>query len=171
MSVVEGQSAEFYPIYVAGKFTSTAQHLDVVNPYSGQCVYRTCLAGDAEFEEAVSAACAVRRTLRDLPVYRRWQILMEVSEALHDQRQELALIMAREAAKPLKTALGEVDRAVQTFLIAAQACRYLVIDFGTSKSPKSTRQRDNHYCPGRPASVPLHHTFVNSALATQHSLK
>ncbi|WP_419594743.1 HAMP domain-containing protein, partial [Thiolapillus sp.] len=29
----------------------------------------------------------------------------------------------------------------------AQACRYLVIDFGTSKSPKSTRQRDNHYCP------------------------
>ena len=52
-----------------------------------------------------------------------------------------------------------------------QACRYLVIDFGTSKSPKSTHQRDNHYCPGRPASVPLRHTFVNSALATQHSLK
>ncbi|WP_419602724.1 hypothetical protein, partial [Thiolapillus sp.] len=52
-----------------------------------------------------------------------------------------------------------------------QACRYLVIDFGTSKSSKSTRQRDNHYCPGRPASVPLRHTFVNSALATQHSLK
>ncbi|WP_419600878.1 helix-turn-helix domain-containing protein, partial [Thiolapillus sp.] len=55
--------------------------------------------------------------------------------------------------------------------ILFQACRYLVIDFGTSKSPKSTRQRDNHYCPGRPASVPLRHTFVNSALATQHSLK
>ncbi|WP_293652649.1 hypothetical protein [Thiolapillus sp.] len=46
-----------------------------------------------------------------------------------------------------------------------------MIDFGTSKSPKSTRQRDSHYCPGRPASVPLRHTFVNSALATQHSLK
>ncbi|WP_419612891.1 hypothetical protein, partial [Thiolapillus sp.] len=38
-------------------------------------------------------------------------------------------------------------------------------------SSKSTHQRDNHYCPGRPASVPLRHTFVNSALATQHSLK
>ncbi|WP_419611311.1 hypothetical protein [Thiolapillus sp.] len=36
---------------------------------------------------------------------------------------------------------------------------------------KMTHQRDNHYCPGRPASVPLRHTFVNSALATQHSLK
>ena len=55
-------------------------------------------------------------------------------------------------------------------IIIPQACRYLVIDFGTSKSPKSTRQRDSHYCPGRPASMPLRHTFVNSALATQHSL-
>ncbi|WP_419585206.1 hypothetical protein [Thiolapillus sp.] len=64
---------------------------------------------------------------------------------------------------------GEKDACITH--AAVQACRYLVIDFGTSKSPKSTRQRDNHYCPGRPASVPLRHTFVNSALATQHSLK
>ncbi|WP_419589727.1 hypothetical protein, partial [Thiolapillus sp.] len=49
----------------------------------------------------------------------------------------------------LRLALGSEQR------LAVQACRYLVIDFGTSKSPKSTRQRDNHYCPGRPASVPL----------------
>ncbi|MCU7916709.1 MAG: hypothetical protein KZQ65_12720 [Candidatus Thiodiazotropha sp. (ex Gloverina cf. vestifex)] len=28
-----------------------------------------------------------------------------------------------------------------------QACRYLVKDFGTSGSPKSTRQRDSRYAP------------------------
>ena len=28
----------------------------------------------------------------------------------------------------------------------AQACRYLVINFGTSKSPKFTRQRDKYAC-------------------------
>ena len=28
-----------------------------------------------------------------------------------------------------------------------QACRYLVKDFGTSRSPKSTRQRDSHCAP------------------------
>ncbi len=125
MSDTEQQYAKFYPIYVAGKFTSTAQPLDVVSPYSGHCVYRTCLAGEAEYEEAVNAACAVRRTMRDLPVYQRYRILMEASDAVHAQRQELALIMAREAAKPLKTALGEVDRAVQTFLIAAEEAKRL----------------------------------------------
>ncbi|MCU7916067.1 MAG: redoxin domain-containing protein, partial [Candidatus Thiodiazotropha sp. (ex Gloverina cf. vestifex)] len=29
----------------------------------------------------------------------------------------------------------------------SQACRYLVKDFGTSESPKSTRQRDSRYAP------------------------
>ena len=42
-----------------------------------------------------------------------------------------------------------------------QACRYLVKDFGTSQSPKSTRLRDSHWCPGRPASVPLRHTLAS----------
>ncbi|MEW8013215.1 MAG: hypothetical protein AB2807_00020, partial [Candidatus Sedimenticola endophacoides] len=31
--------------------------------------------------------------------------------------------------------------------IYPQECRYLVKDFGTSQSPKSTRQRDSRYCP------------------------
>ncbi|MEW7976010.1 MAG: hypothetical protein AB2814_00690, partial [Candidatus Sedimenticola endophacoides] len=34
-------------------------------------------------------------------------------------------------------------------ILARQECRYLVKDFGTSQSPKSTRQRDSSYCPDR----------------------
>ncbi|OQX47026.1 MAG: hypothetical protein B0D86_00750, partial [Candidatus Sedimenticola endophacoides] len=37
--------------------------------------------------------------------------------------------------------------------IRVQECRYLVKDFGTSQSPKSTRQRDSRYCPDRPALI------------------
>jgi hypothetical protein len=43
-----------------------------------------------------------------------------------------------------------------------QACRYLVIDFGTSKSPKSTRQRDSQCAPA--ALRPL-----RSAQSASHS--
>ncbi len=84
-------------------------------------------------------------------------------------RQFTAIILVRRlnpASLPYIGRPGYIPKSIY-----CQACRYLVIDFGTSKSPKSTHQRDNHYCPGRPASVPLRHTFVNSALATQHSLK
>ncbi|MEW7976901.1 MAG: ATP-binding cassette domain-containing protein [Candidatus Sedimenticola endophacoides] len=38
-------------------------------------------------------------------------------------------------------------------LTVDQECRYLVKDFGTSQSPKSTRQRDSRYCPDRPALI------------------
>ncbi|MEW8014252.1 MAG: hypothetical protein AB2807_05545, partial [Candidatus Sedimenticola endophacoides] len=42
-----------------------------------------------------------------------------------------------------------LDQQLQTFKLHLrdQECRYLVKDFGTSQSPKSTRQRDSRYCP------------------------
>ena len=59
-----------------------------------------------------------------------------------------------------------------------QECRYLVKDFGTSQSPKSTRLRDNRYAPTvlRPsrfrithlsyaARVLLHHDSLNDSTA------
>ncbi|MEJ1381498.1 MAG: IS1380 family transposase [Candidatus Sedimenticola sp. (ex Thyasira tokunagai)] len=60
----------------------------------------------------------------------------------------------------------------------AQECRYLVKDFGTSKSPKSTRLRDSHYAPtvlrtsrfriahcSKAACALLHHDSHNDSTA------
>ncbi|MEW7976940.1 MAG: 2Fe-2S iron-sulfur cluster-binding protein, partial [Candidatus Sedimenticola endophacoides] len=59
----------------------------------------------------------------------------------------------------LRDALMEIKRQDETFSFrhscgegvcgsdGVQECRYLVKDFGTSQSPKSTRQRDSRYCP------------------------
>ncbi|OQX36564.1 MAG: hypothetical protein B0D96_03915, partial [Candidatus Sedimenticola endophacoides] len=41
----------------------------------------------------------------------------------------------------------------EAIISTLQECRYLVKDFGTSQSPKSTRQRDSRYCPDRPALI------------------
>ncbi|WXG53381.1 MAG: hypothetical protein RNU03_01365 [Candidatus Sedimenticola sp. (ex Thyasira tokunagai)] len=65
-----------------------------------------------------------------------------------------------------------------------QACRYLVKDFGTSKSPKSTRLRDSRYAPtvlrtsrfriahcSKAACALLHHDSRNDSTAFRmHSL-
>ncbi|MEW7983966.1 MAG: hypothetical protein G8D58_13155 [gamma proteobacterium symbiont of Phacoides pectinatus] len=48
---------------------------------------------------------------------------------------------------------GFQDLLHQAGVSARQVCRYLVKDFGTSQSPKSTRQRDSRYCPDRPALI------------------
>ncbi|MEW7981405.1 MAG: hypothetical protein G8D58_13345, partial [gamma proteobacterium symbiont of Phacoides pectinatus] len=40
-----------------------------------------------------------------------------------------------------------VAASLRALFHVIQVCRYLVKDFGTSQSPKSTRQRDSRYCP------------------------
>lgn len=125
MSEVIVKTTEYFSIYVAGHFVETSKRLNVISPYTGRCVYQTGLAGAAELESALRAATSVRETMRDLPVYQRYQILQDISQGIMEQRDELALTMAREAAKPVKTALGEVDRAVQTFLAAAEEAKRL----------------------------------------------
>ncbi|MEW7976089.1 MAG: hypothetical protein AB2814_01125 [Candidatus Sedimenticola endophacoides] len=53
---------------------------------------------------------------------------------------------------PVQAGAAE-GREQRTLTAMEQECRYLVKDFGTSQSPKSTRQRDSRYCPDRPALI------------------
>ncbi len=114
-----------YPIYLAGQFQTTSTPLPVISPYSGQCVYQTYSAGPAEFETAVTAAQAAQITMQELPVFERYRILHQVSVGILTHREEFATIMAREAGKPWKTALTEVERAAQTFSVAAEEAKRL----------------------------------------------
>ncbi|WXG51804.1 MAG: hypothetical protein RNU03_13440 [Candidatus Sedimenticola sp. (ex Thyasira tokunagai)] len=84
------------------------------------------------------------------------------------------------------TATGDYQPSLRSPWLAAkeQACRYLVKDFGTSKSPKSTRLRDSRYAPtvlrtsrfriahcSKAACALLHHDSRNDSTAFRmHSL-
>ncbi|MGZ4960513.1 MAG: aldehyde dehydrogenase family protein [Methylomonas sp.] len=114
-----------YPIYLAGQFQTTSTPLPVLSPYSGQCVYQTYSAGPAEFETAATAAQAAQSAMQDLPTFERYRILQHVSAGILANRDEFATTMAREAGKPWKTALAEVERAAQTFLVAAEEAKRL----------------------------------------------
>ena len=125
MNTINTNQCPSYPIYVAGEFKTTEQSLDIVNSYSNRCVFTTYLGAQAEFEQAVQAACDVKITLRDLPIYQRVKILMDIADALRADREKMAGIIALEASKPIKTAYFEVDRSIQTFIIAAEESKRL----------------------------------------------
>ncbi len=114
-----------FPIYVGGEFKTTPQPLNIISSYSGQNVFTTYLGSEEDFEQAVQAASAVQTTMQELPVYQRAQILMHVAELLRENREKIGHIIALEASKPLKTALGEVDRSIQTFIIASEESKRL----------------------------------------------
>ncbi len=123
-----------YKIYVGGEFRTTDTPLPVTNPYNGEVIAQTWLAGPAEIEEAIEAGLAAEEAMASLPVYKRYEILHEVSEALKTERERLAAVLARESGKPMRYALGELDRGAQTFQVAAEESKrlpgeYLSIDW------------------------------------------
>lgn len=116
-------------IFLAGRFVSTGTRLGVINPYNGEVVAETYLAGTAELEEAVSSACRAKPLMKNLPSYARYQALMHIRTRLAERRAEFALLLMKESGKPMRYALGEIDRSIQTFTVAAEESRRLPSEY------------------------------------------
>jgi acyl-CoA reductase-like NAD-dependent aldehyde dehydrogenase len=122
---------EFYPIYIGGEFRRTDRTHRIINPYDHTVVAETCLAGDEELDEAIEKALAVRNELRDMPSYRKYEILMQIMQEITDRKQWFTRLMCSESAKPWKYAAAEVERAIQCFRLAAEECKRLPMEYMT----------------------------------------
>ena len=125
---------EVHQIYVGGGFCKTDSVLKVFNPFDQSLVGETFIAGKPELELSIKNALQVKNELRDMPLHERYSILMKIADGIKNNRNLFANLLACEAGKPLKYALGEVDRAIQVFIIAAEESKrlpkeYLSIDW------------------------------------------
>ena len=116
---------ESYKIYSGGNFIETKQVLGVINPYTQKVEAQTFLAGKEELYSAIDAGLSVEKEMKKLPVYKRYQILINIVKNLEIQSDEFSRILAMEAGKPLRFAKAEVSRAIQTFIVAAEECKRL----------------------------------------------
>lgn len=109
-----------YPLLIGDRSVATSHRLEVCNPFDGTQVGWTYLAGQAELEEAILVAEGARAALWDIPSHLRASALQQIADEMLGRREELALLLSRECAKPLKYALVEIDRAIQTFHVASE---------------------------------------------------
>ena len=107
-------------IYAAGKFVKTEKILEIQNPFSGEIFAKTYLADENLLEETILKAQSVEEELKNMPSWKKYKILMEIARKLEENKEELGKILCLEAAKPLKLALGEIERAIQVFIVAAE---------------------------------------------------
>lgn len=120
---------ETYPIYCAGNFIETSLALEVFNPYNGELAGKTWLAPPEIVQKAIDQAVNARRAMKEMPGYKRYEILSKISSLLKQERMEFAAIVCRESGKPVKYALAEVDRSVQSFTVAAEESRRLPAEY------------------------------------------
>jgi glyceraldehyde-3-phosphate dehydrogenase (NADP+) len=130
-----------FPIYLASEFVTSDQKIDVTNPYDNSIVAQTWLASANQINHAIDKALAVKAQLAELPSYKRYEILMFIAAEIKKQREDFALLLSRDAAKPLKYALSEIDRSIQTFTIAAEESKRLPKEYiSLDWTPTGTRK-------------------------------
>lgn len=98
--------------------------ITVRSPYDGSIIGEIPSQTAADVDRAVAVAKAALHS-GAMPLWKRAQILDTAAVRLAARRDEFAEIIAREAAKPIKTARVEAERAVGTFQFAAAEARKL----------------------------------------------
>jgi glyceraldehyde-3-phosphate dehydrogenase (NADP+) len=118
-----------YPVCIGGNFKELSNSFEVKNPFDNQIIALCSLAGQLELEEAILAAQSVEKEMANMPSYKKYEILNGIAQGLFNERKHLAELLALEAGKPIKYAFGEVDRAIQTYRIAAEECKRLPSEY------------------------------------------
>ncbi|MCX6232405.1 MAG: aldehyde dehydrogenase family protein [Bacteroidetes bacterium] len=125
---------ECYKIYAGGEFVETPKKLAVYNSFDGTVFAETYLADASILEKAIKAAEKALPVMKNMASYEKYSILMEIAAEMKRNEKHLAEVLAMEACKPMKYALGEIGRAIQTIIVAAEESKrlqgeYLSIDW------------------------------------------
>lgn len=116
--------AKRYKVLVGGEWIGDeCPGIEVVNPYDDSVIGIVPESSLKDVENAIVAAQAGFAAMAALPAHRRAEILTRTSELILRDREEIAEIIAREAGKSWKFALGEADRSAETFAFAAIEAR------------------------------------------------
>ncbi len=95
----------------------------VLFPYSGEPAVLAAQGTTADLEAAIRAARTGFAGMKALPRHARRDLLARIADAMTRERQALGVELAQSCGKPIGQALGEVDRAIMTFSLAADEAR------------------------------------------------
>jgi betaine-aldehyde dehydrogenase len=98
-----------------------AGSLEVLEPATEQVLDTVPRAGAAEIDAAVARAKAAYPAWRGVAPGDRARLLYRLVAAMEEDHEELAVLEARNAGKPIASARGEIGMAIETFRYYAAA--------------------------------------------------
>jgi acyl-CoA reductase-like NAD-dependent aldehyde dehydrogenase len=113
-----------HELLAAGEWVGTGAWEDVTSPYDGSPVGRVA-RGDAALVDRAAIAARAAFESGGLPQHERAAVLDRAAALVGERTEELALTIAAEAGKPLKTARVEAERCVATLTFSAVEARKL----------------------------------------------
>lgn len=112
-------------LYVNGQWQETKDYAELFSPYSNEKIGEIPKASVSDVEAAIEAAADAQGDMEALTAYERAAILEQLVSLFIEHKEQAAKIIAQESAKPLKFALGEIDRTIETYKFAAEEAKRL----------------------------------------------
>lgn len=94
-----------------------------MDPFTGRTIAAVAQASETDLEEAIASTVEAAPVMAGMPGHARYKILQQIAALLSQRRDEIASTITAEAGKPITDAKREVDRAMQTFTVAAEESR------------------------------------------------
>ena len=104
---------------IGGEWKETSEKFEVKNPFNNEIIAEVCSINENECEETILIANEAAESMKHLPRFRIAKGLRKISKGIEERKKEFAETIAKESAKPINVARGEVERAILTFACAA----------------------------------------------------
>jgi acyl-CoA reductase-like NAD-dependent aldehyde dehydrogenase len=110
-----------YPYYVGRKAVlNPSRTLKVIDKFTTKTATEVSCAPSNVIKEAINNAAKATTSMRLMPHFQRKEILMQVANELKERKDEFVNVLCIEAGKPIKDGRVEIERATDTFTIAAE---------------------------------------------------
>ncbi len=113
-------STPTHRLFIDGELVDTADHYDLLYPYTGAIAGVAARAGRDEMEAAIVAAARAFAETRRLTRAVRAQILLAISHGIAARREEFERAITWSTGKPIDYSRAEVSRTIGVFALAAE---------------------------------------------------
>lgn len=112
-----------YKYLVGGGWKGAGEAFEVRNPFDDSIVGIIYKPTKDDIEEAARLSVEGFEQTRNLPAYKRAEILANIKNGIEKRKRELAETITLESGKPLKYSLVETERSINVFQIASEEAK------------------------------------------------
>ena len=110
-------------IFLNGEWQNLNKKNEVLNPFDGSVIDTVPSASPAEITAAIDGLAKGAETMRQLPSYKRVEILRKTGNLIREQKEEISQLISSEEGKVLAESRIETSRAAETIDLSADEAR------------------------------------------------
>jgi len=107
-------------MFINGQRVDKKDQIEVINPFNNEIVDCVPLGDISDAKNAINAAFKAKKSMKDLSSRKLSRILYDIHQELEEKSKELSELICLETGKPIKDSKMEMERSLQTLLMAAE---------------------------------------------------